>query len=69
MELKRNKQTLSICPKCKREILGYPALSRLDNKTEICSTCGMIEALEVYKNEQEQRAEQLQEYNKNGKVQ
>ena len=29
----------------------------------------MIEALEVYKNEQEQRAEQLQEYNKNGKVQ
>lgn len=35
-----------ICPKCKNKIIGYPAISRIDNKTEICSYCGQIEALE-----------------------
>ena len=39
------KQKLSICPKCKGDIVGYPAISRLDNKTEICSSCGIREAL------------------------
>jgi len=34
------------CPKCKNEIVGYPAISRRDGKTEICSDCGMNEALE-----------------------
>ena len=28
-------------PSCKKEIIGYPALSRRDNKTEICSEYGM----------------------------
>lgn len=37
---------MRICPKCGKEIIGYPALSRVDNKTEICSKCGQIEALE-----------------------
>ena len=37
-----------ICPICKKEIVGYPALSRKDNKTEICSECGVKEALEDY---------------------
>lgn len=44
-----------ICPRCKGFIPNndspgaYPgALSRLDNKTEICSDCGMDEALENY---------------------
>lgn len=36
------------CPKCKKEIKGYPALSRKDNKTEICSECGTKEALEIF---------------------
>ena len=35
-----------ICPKCGKKIIGYPGLSRVDNKTEICSKCGQIEALE-----------------------
>ena len=35
-----------ICPKCGNKIVGYPAISRRDNKTEICSYCGQIEALE-----------------------
>ena len=36
---------MNVCPRCKREIKGYPALSRRDNKTEICSNCGTAEAL------------------------
>ena len=38
------------CPRCNKTIIGYPAISRTDNKTEICSKCGIIEALEVYIN-------------------
>ena len=33
------------CPRCKRKYRGYPALSRRDNETEICSDCGVAEAL------------------------
>lgn len=36
-----------ICPKCKQAYTGYPALSRDDNKTEICPECGMREAIEA----------------------
>ncbi len=35
-----------VCPKCKRPYTGYPALSRRDNKTEICPDCGTREAIE-----------------------
>ena len=43
-----------VCPICKKPIIGYPALSRKDNKTEICSKCGTLEALEIfYKNAKE----------------
>ena len=34
------------CPKCGREYEGYPAISRVDNETEICPECGTREALE-----------------------
>lgn len=37
-----------ICPNCGRYLVGYPAISRQDNQTEICSTCGLKEALEAY---------------------
>lgn len=46
-----------ICPICKKEYTGYPAISRKDNKTEICSECGLKEALEDW----------LKGENKNGK--
>ena len=36
------------CPKCNQYYLGYPAISRRDNKTEICSKCGNLEALEDF---------------------
>lgn len=38
----------NICPICKNKIIGRPALSRKDNKTKICSQCGMNEALEQF---------------------
>ncbi len=33
------------CPRCSEVYTDYPALSRLDNKTDICSRCGREEAL------------------------
>ena len=35
------------CPICGRVYNEPPALSRADNKTEICSECGLIEALDA----------------------
>lgn len=32
-----------ICPRCKGPLPEVPALSRLDNKTPICSACGRRE--------------------------
>jgi len=36
------------CPKCKKEFIEHPAISRLDNKTEICPSCGIDEAVGAY---------------------
>jgi predicted RNA-binding Zn-ribbon protein involved in translation (DUF1610 family) len=33
------------CPRCGHYSQQFPALSRADNKTEICSACGTDEAL------------------------
>lgn len=33
-----------VCPLCSRTYNNYPAISRRDNKTEICSDCGTKEA-------------------------
>lgn len=47
---------IETCPRCKINYIpnnetpgAYPgALSRVDNKTEICSDCGVEEALDDY---------------------
>ena len=36
--------TKQYCPRCGCEITEYPALSRRDNQTDICSRCGQLEA-------------------------
>lgn len=37
------------CPRCHQvEDLRFPALSRADNRTEICPPCGTEEALEAF---------------------
>lgn len=33
------------CPRCGKTVTDYPALSRTDNKTNICSQCGTDEAM------------------------
>lgn len=40
-----NVTRLAVCPRCGKPYTGYPALSRLDNTTEICPDCGTREAL------------------------
>lgn len=37
-----------VCPRCHKEYDGYPAISREDNKTKICTVCGQDEALEEF---------------------
>lgn len=39
---------LQRCPKCGKEFTEYPAISREDNETEICPTCGVREAVQAY---------------------
>lgn len=46
----KKEQELKTCPKCKKTFTGAGALSRRDNKTEICSECGTAEALEDFSN-------------------
>lgn len=45
-----NELGIKICPVCGKEYTGYPSLSRKDNKTEICQQCGIIEAMNAFKN-------------------
>lgn len=45
------KAKIRTCPLCGRQYEDYPAISRTDNKTEICPECGMREALEAWFNE------------------
>lgn len=39
------KEQPHICPLCGRASDEPPALSRVDNQTDICPSCGMMEAL------------------------
>lgn len=41
-----------VCPICKFAIIGYPAISRKDNTTQICSNCATIEALQAFQDYQ-----------------
>ena len=44
-----------ICSKCGREYNCPPAISRVDNKTEICPVCGVAEAVVVLPEEEQQQ--------------
>lgn len=61
---------MSFCGKCGKQYFDYPALSRKDNKTEICSICALKEALEEleekdeYIQDLEEECENLSEYNR-----
>lgn len=36
------------CPRCGETYIGFPALSRVDNKTYVCSPCGTEEGLDDF---------------------
>ena len=40
-----NFEPYPVCPICNRDYSEHPAISRKDNKTEICPNCGIKEAL------------------------
>lgn len=44
----KEKEVVKTCKSCGKTYTGYGAISRKDNKTEICSDCGTKEALEVF---------------------
>jgi len=41
-------EEVKLCPRCGQEYTGFPALSRVDNSTSICSPCGTEEAMDDY---------------------
>ena len=54
------------CPVCGKEYTAPPALSRKDNKTQICPLCGMREALDAAPLTEEQKAEIIATAERNG---
>lgn len=44
-----------VCPKCGNEYTEHSAISRVDNITEICPDCGMVEAMEAFERAQGRR--------------
>ena len=54
------------CPVCGKEYTAPPAMSRKDNKTEICPLCGLREALDAVPLTEEQKAEIIATAERNG---
>ena len=46
MKPERAKAAMKICPSCLQQYSAMPALSRKDNKTEICPICATQEAMD-----------------------
>ncbi len=44
--MKNKHESNALCPRCGQHYQGFPALSRVDNKTHICPDCSTREALE-----------------------
>ena len=42
-----SEQNIRICPRCGKTFTAPPAISRADDRTEICPDCGIREALET----------------------
>lgn len=41
-------QRTETCPRCNARPIGFPAVSRWDNKTLVCGPCGTDEAMVQY---------------------
>jgi len=44
--MKTTTDFIKTCPLCGKEYKGHPAISRVDNQTPLCPTCGTRQALE-----------------------
>lgn len=49
IKITENSNKKKQCPICGKPLGKYPAISREDNKTKICSNCGTLEALAAFK--------------------
>lgn len=49
IKITENSNKKKQCPICGNPLGKYPAISREDNKTKICSNCGTLEALAAFK--------------------
>ena len=49
LKITENSNKEDKCPICGNPLGKYPAISREDNKTKICSNCGTLEALVAFK--------------------
>lgn len=52
------------CPRCGKKYNDHPAISRKDNKSEICPQCGLAEAL-LAMTKEEDRTWYIDKINKN----
>ena len=57
-----------VCPRCGKTTEDYPAISRRDNETKICSQCGLDEALIDFTNHKENVKTNQSEMSKPKKV-
>jgi len=55
-----NVTRMAVCPLCGKLYTGHPALSRADNRTEICPDCGIRQALESIGIQPDEREEILE---------
>jgi len=61
----KNRSIIRACANCGKAIIGHSAISRKDNKTEICSNCGTLEALEIFKKYQREVKDENWNNNRN----
>ena len=63
----KNEIRIRSCPICGKMFQGVPALSRTDNKTQICSDCGTRQALESMGVSAEEQEKILETIHKSGR--
>lgn len=61
IKITENSGKSNACPICGKELGQYPVISRKDNKTEICSNCGTLEALEAFHKASKEKEDEQKE--------
>ena len=61
----KNIDKKSKCPICGKYYIGQGAISRIDNKTEICTDCGVNQAMYDFINFLQNHSNPLEDFIKN----